>query len=72
MCNHLLITKSNLIASRSSTRKFYNEWVKRDDEERDGEEGEMTKEVIMRGREAIMKDKTKTFGDKIFYDLQWN
>jgi hypothetical protein len=30
------------------------------------------KEVIMRGREAIMRDEMKMFSDEIFYDLQWS
>jgi hypothetical protein len=30
------------------------------------------KEVIMRGREAIIRDEMKMFGNEIFYDLQWN
>jgi len=32
----------------------------------------MAKEVIMRGREVIMRDETKMFGDNFFYDLQWS
>jgi hypothetical protein len=29
----------------------------------------MKKKVTMRGREAIVKDETKVFGDEMFYDL---
>jgi hypothetical protein len=29
----------------------------------------MKKEVTMKGRELIVKDETKVYGDKMFYDL---